>query len=114
MKKSVLLGEGGKRDIMKDAIATDVITIITLSGAQDCKARMKYKPLNFFLRPKLPVDGSWTEWSSWSSCLSDCRKNRTRECNYPSPMFGGADCIGNTTEKSTFLCYGGDCCPGKL
>ena len=39
MKRSVLLGEGGKRDIMKDAIATDVITIITLSGAQDCKAK---------------------------------------------------------------------------
>ena len=64
-------------------------------------------------RPKLPVDGSWTEWSSWSSCLSDCRKNRTRGCNYPSPMFGGADCVGNTIEKSTLLCYGGDCCPGK-
>ena len=30
---------------MRGAIATDVITIITLSGAQDCKVRLKLKIL---------------------------------------------------------------------
>ena len=37
----------------------------------------------------------------------------SRECSHPTPMFGGADCLGNITEKSLFLCYGGDCCPGS-
>ncbi|PIO08743.1 hypothetical protein COU59_00195 [Candidatus Pacearchaeota archaeon CG10_big_fil_rev_8_21_14_0_10_34_12] len=34
-------------------------------------------------------------WSTWSSCVDGVK---TRICNNPSPLCGGADCIGNTTS----------------
>ena len=64
-------------------------------------------------RPKTPIDGGWSQWTSWSSCQSNCRQQRNRTCDSPTPLFGGADCLGNRTEFSLTPCYGDDCCPGK-
>lgn len=50
------------------------------------------------------VDGSWTAWSSWSSCPVTCgigNIQRQRTCTDPSPQYNGADCAGNTTDTST-------------
>ena len=64
-------------------------------------------------RPKTPIDGGWSSWTSWSSCQMNCRQQRNRTCDFPTPLFGGADCPGNWTELSSTLCYGDSCCPGN-
>uniref|UniRef100_A0A672FSG5 Adhesion G protein-coupled receptor B1b n=1 Tax=Salarias fasciatus TaxID=181472 RepID=A0A672FSG5_SALFA len=46
-----------------------------------------------------PVDGYWTEWSTWSACSASCSNGtmeRTRDCNGPS--YGGSECYGNPRE----------------
>ena len=65
-----------------------------------------------FCRPKVPRDAGWAEWTSWSSCQSNCRQVRNRTCDNPTAMFGGNDCTGDSTEMTTEACYGDDCCPG--
>ena len=64
-------------------------------------------------RPKTGINGSWGSWGSWSTCGSDCRRSRVRGCDDPTPLFGGQDCQGNSSEKSSSTCYGDDCCPGE-
>ncbi|XP_075040198.1 complement component C6 [Mixophyes fleayi] len=49
------------------------------------------------------VDGSWSCWSSWSSCGADSTRRRTRECNNPSPRNGGKACEGPLTQGDP--CY---------
>ena len=66
----------------------------------------------FVDRPKTPMDGGFSDWSDWSTCNDNCRKTRNRTCTSPTPLFGGADCEGESGEESPGLCYGGDCCPG--
>ncbi|CAK9290034.1 unnamed protein product [Gordionus sp. m RMFG-2023] len=46
-------------------------------------------------------DGSWSPWSSWSSCQGDDTigyEEKKRECNNPSPKFGGQYCQGDKIE----------------
>ncbi|CAC5418366.1 Adhesion G protein-coupled receptor B2,Coadhesin,Thrombospondin-1,Adhesion G protein-coupled receptor B1,Mucin-like protein,Hemicentin-1,Adhesion G protein-coupled receptor B3,Thrombospondin-2 [Mytilus coruscus] len=48
-----------------------------------------------------PIEGSWTNWSEWSICSESCGGGlmlRNRTCSDPEPLFGGDDCIGNSTE----------------
>lgn len=45
----------------------------------------------------LPIDGQWSEWSSWEECSSICGggiQTRRRRCNNPPPQHGGQECIG--------------------
>ena len=59
------------------------------------------------------VDGNWGEWAEWSICSKTCGeglKNRTRECNNPTPMFGGKSCDENATDVD--MCKDREC-PGK-
>lgn len=47
------------------------------------------------------VDGSWEEWTKWTSCSKSCEGGetvRTRQCNNPVPQCGGSMCPGNNTE----------------
>ncbi|XP_068700145.1 uncharacterized protein [Montipora foliosa] len=53
---------------------------------------------------RCPINGNYSDWSDWSECSRSCSggiKSRRRECNNPSPLFGGRDCkeIGADTEK---------------
>lgn len=52
-----------------------------------------------------PIDGMWSEWSSWETCqqtvpdpsAGDCLC-RTRSCDNPKPAFGGKSCVGSAVE----------------
>ncbi|KAI8521502.1 hypothetical protein Bbelb_012560 [Branchiostoma belcheri] len=49
-----------------------------------------------------PGDGGWSAWNQWSGCTKTCGlfgvKWRYRECNNPEPVYGGAYCVGDSTE----------------
>ncbi|KJH51020.1 death domain protein [Dictyocaulus viviparus] len=65
---------------------------------------------------RIAVNGGWSTWSSWSgACAADCvalrralennagsevipRLRRTRTCNNPAPLNGGAYCSGDEEE----------------
>ena len=53
-----------------------------------------------------PVNGGLSLWSKWSICDAKCGegfRSRTRVCNSPIPIYGGADCVGHLFEKE--ICY---------
>ena len=46
------------------------------------------------------VDGGWSEWQT-QECSVTCGKGeiiRQRECNNPAPLYGGADCVGESRQ----------------
>ncbi|KAH9523329.1 hypothetical protein Btru_066407 [Bulinus truncatus] len=48
-----------------------------------------------------PLDGGWSQWTSWTSCSVTCgsgRKSRFRICNDPAPKHGGRFCAGDPVE----------------
>uniref|UniRef100_A0A7M5WSN0 Uncharacterized protein n=1 Tax=Clytia hemisphaerica TaxID=252671 RepID=A0A7M5WSN0_9CNID len=51
-----------------------------------------------------PIDGRYTEWSSWGMCDQACgmgKQNRTRYCTNPAPMNGGSWCMGEHMQNQT-------------
>ncbi|VDI19141.1 Hypothetical predicted protein, partial [Mytilus galloprovincialis] len=49
-----------------------------------------------------PVDGDWSEWSSWDTCSATCNggiQDRNRKCDAPLPSNGGRYCNGSTIES---------------
>nr|XP_054772191.1 SCO-spondin-like [Lytechinus pictus] len=48
-----------------------------------------------------PIDGNWTDWSSWSVCSQTCvggTQYRTRACSDPTPMYNGTECSGDDIQ----------------
>ncbi|XP_050392915.1 A disintegrin and metalloproteinase with thrombospondin motifs 2 isoform X1 [Patella vulgata] len=57
-----------------------------------------------------PLDGNWADWSPWTKCTSDCGmglRYRKRECNNPSPAYGGDTCAGEA--DITDVCKSNEC-----
>ncbi|CAG2194245.1 Hemicentin-1,Coadhesin,Adhesion G protein-coupled receptor B3,Thrombospondin-2,Thrombospondin-1,Mucin-like protein [Mytilus edulis] len=57
------------------------------------------------------IDGQWGAWQEWQPCNTTCgngSKHRIRECDSPSPYFGGAECMGLDFDIQT--CFQ-DICP---
>ena len=61
------------------------------------------------------LNGDWGDWTEWSKCSVTCGKStqtRTRECNNPSPKYGGDDCtIDGSSAIETRGCNESPC-PG--
>ncbi|XP_068096243.1 hemicentin-1 isoform X2 [Hyperolius riggenbachi] len=50
-----------------------------------------------------PVDGSWSEWSTWEECSKTCgsgEKTRTRTCNIPPSNEEGKTCEGKAVDTA--------------
>ncbi|KAI7799480.1 hemicentin-1 isoform X1 [Triplophysa rosa] len=48
-----------------------------------------------------PVDGNWSEWSSWEECSRTCsqgNRTRVRTCSNPHAQHGGRACEGKAVE----------------
>ena len=58
----------------------------------------------FFRFPWPEVDGNWGSWISDSEC--QCFQKRTRLCNNPKPLGGGASCPGSNSKRT-------ECIPGE-
>lgn len=49
----------------------------------------------------IAVNGSWSTWTDWSPCTESCgagTRQKTRLCDNPVPLFGGAQCQGTFNE----------------
>ncbi|XP_057314721.1 uncharacterized protein LOC130655923 isoform X2 [Hydractinia symbiolongicarpus] len=49
-----------------------------------------------------PIDGAWGGWSEYSGCTKSCgigKIKRTRQCNSPTPLHGGAPCVGTDVQE---------------
>nr|CAB3220003.1 A disintegrin and metalloproteinase with thrombospondin motifs 9 [Phallusia mammillata] len=61
-------------------------------------------------RQRVPVDGSWGEWSRFGDCSRTCGggiKSATRTCSNPKPQYGGRYCTGK--RKKFRPCNFQDC-----
>ncbi|XP_052787190.1 angiopoietin-1-like [Mya arenaria] len=59
----------------------------------------------YTIEKMLPVDGQYGHWMGWTNCDTLCERGkqfRTRDCNNPTPLFGGASCSGEGLEIRAF------------
>ena len=60
------------------------------------------------------MDGSWSEWDSWTQCTKSCghgMMSRERACTNPSPIGSGEPCKGESKENQS---CNEDTCLGKI
>ena len=50
-------------------------------------------------RNPCPINGRWTEFTSWSYNYNGSQRSRTRSCTNPAPAHGGAQCVGDARER---------------
>jgi hypothetical protein len=49
---------------------------------------------------KNPIPGGWSDWSAKNTTCG-YSGTQTRTCTNPAPAYGGADCVGSTTQSYT-------------
>uniref|UniRef100_A0A7M5V0D2 Uncharacterized protein n=1 Tax=Clytia hemisphaerica TaxID=252671 RepID=A0A7M5V0D2_9CNID len=54
-----------------------------------------------------PINGGFTDWTSWAGCNADCgptntglTETRSRTCTNPAPDYFGNTCVGDLSESS--------------
>ena len=55
----------------------------------------------FFLLLDIIVDGNWGSWTESSECSKSCGgglQERSRDCDSPTPQFGGVHCLGDSRD----------------
>ena len=70
-------------------------------GGRNCTGGYEIVQTNICFEENCPIDGGWSEWTSWSQCTASCEggtQSRSRGCFNPSPMYGGAPCGLEETE----------------
>ncbi|VDI26618.1 Hypothetical predicted protein, partial [Mytilus galloprovincialis] len=75
-------------------------------GGAPCEGR--YNDSQSCNEHECPIDGVWTNWTSWDTCNVTCGGGihwRYRSCD--GPFFGGANCSGPTEDSQT--CNGHPC-----
>ena len=63
---------------------------------------------------RFAVDGGWSSWTRSTSCSRSCgggTQQMFRQCNDPSPNYGGRFCAGFPREV---LPCNDNCCPGNF
>ncbi|XP_078662008.1 SCO-spondin-like [Branchiostoma floridae x Branchiostoma belcheri] len=69
-------------------------------GGKECAGSRKDARRCWLPKCPDPVNGNWSDWSSWTECSVSCGLGlvqRTRQCDNPPPQHGGI-CLGNSTE----------------
>jgi hypothetical protein len=97
-----IAGVSAHADMLQAVSTADLCDGVDCNGspcvAGVCVCTNGYSGARCTVGPK-PVDGYFSEWSSFSACFGSCSnstKARTRVC--VPPRFGGVDCAGETTE----------------
>ncbi|CAH3173411.1 unnamed protein product [Porites lobata] len=63
-------------------------------------------------RDPCPIDGNYTEWTTWSDCSETCgggSKTRTRTCTNPLPQHSGKNCSKLGPASQTVNCSTDPC-----
>ncbi|XP_065054677.1 uncharacterized protein LOC135683369 isoform X2 [Rhopilema esculentum] len=84
----------------------------TPSGLQSLSALFQVNsPVKAIAREKVQVDGGYSEWSAWTSCIGVCggTSMSTRYCNNPVPKEGGHDCSILGPARRTRSCDETNC-----
>ncbi|XP_065641706.1 fibrillin-1 isoform X3 [Hydra vulgaris] len=72
-------------------------SILNTQGKSEQEANRSLPCMN----TKCSVDGNWSNWTTYKSCLDSCGICYTRlerYCNNPAPDNGGHDCFGNNVQ----------------
>ncbi|MFA6392618.1 MAG: hypothetical protein WCW54_00830 [Candidatus Paceibacterota bacterium] len=51
-----------------------------------------------------PIAGGWSAWSSFGACSLSCgggTQSQSRTCTNPTPAYGGAYCVGSSTQSQS-------------
>ncbi|CAG2214239.1 Hemicentin-1,Coadhesin,Thrombospondin-2,Thrombospondin-1,Mucin-like protein [Mytilus edulis] len=71
-------------------------------GGDDCSgSRTKSESCN---TQSCPVNGGWSDWTSWAACSLDCgggTQRKTRTCTKPAPTHDGLDCGGDSSASQS-------------
>ena len=77
-------------------------------GGQPCAAAdlLQKRDCNGFDTAPCPIDGNWSDWGSWTTCVAGAdpchgKASMTRSCNNPAPQYGGVTCSGTPIRKKS-------------
>ena len=86
-------------------------TWVPAGRMRSSRSELAVLPVPNILHLCAPVDGNWGPWTEWSSCRGrECGREsqrRTRKCDDPRPLNGGAECPGS--DEKVKSCIADNC-----
>ncbi|KAL4221521.1 hypothetical protein ACF0H5_019778 [Mactra antiquata] len=76
-------------------------TCNNLQNSYTCTCFPDYTAKNCDYKIGTPMDGQWGSWGVWQGCSATCgtgTQKRYRDCDDPSPDYGGLPCQGDSFE----------------